>query len=378
MNFLHFLIFQIGFGHKHVLNIYNDTIEIRFASTLMLAIHSSRFVGLGNYQFYEVSRLFSLAHSILAEFPPQKKEEIQILTNLLCLVEGKFEHSVFVTAPLVFKQNIKTTTKGKVTEPVYFKKPTIQSNNQGDYNPIALLKLLNYQFNDGMEFTDEDLEKRMHNRFKQPVIFCIKYWRSFNEYMIIASKEIFKICNSAYKDEDHWTSLNRCLHITFGQFDHLSSFGNLMATYFYFGYLRHLLRIACDLDENNEEHHTLYEGVEAKWATFQKSNIPIKTVLRLTKPVKSVWLGTQGFSTKEITENSTRIDKVKIKQIYNYNPKRVGMVSSIISKNNLIINVSIRNSNLKVYEKIMNAILRRLYSKPAAAYTVDTIIHNLL
>ena len=241
---------------------------------------------------------------------------------------------------------------------------------------------INYSLESGKDISLEEIFANSHKRHWIPLSYCIKCWQAFSKHVTIASNEMFEAYEDACSD-DQFTRLplqvkllGKFFQISRDKFDHTSSFGNLLATYYYFEHLRHLLRIACSIDCENKEYHKLFNFVEELWISFLNIKVSIKIKERLKEQVK-VWFHQGKFFTHAAPTNSISINNILVTQIFNADPKKEGSISSAVRGNDLIIYTSVKNFSKSSYKMIMKEIKKRILSK-STNYTLDTIIQRIL
>jgi hypothetical protein len=377
-----FLIFLgISFGNVMSSILDREFSRGRLAFSILLAINSGRSAQ-HCYQLYEVSTLFSQAHELISKLYPEINRSIHLLQLRFSLAENEFEQEFYAVASKSFMSKIVIKTKGIIIEPECLKNLINEMAELKTSYPLPLIKLLGIEDRNEIIYSPLDLVKPLPYRYWFSILYCIKYWQTFSHHITIASLGYFKEHARAFKESnDHSLTfqvnlIDKFQRIAFGEFDHFSSFGNIICTYYYFEYLRQLLRTACNLDESDVERFELYNLIRKKWDLFLNHKISIRSEKKDERSVISwIYKGT-FFGNGPPRAKCIQIDKIKVKRVYNADQSRSGLVSSIVLRNNFVVYVS-SNEDGGVFEEIMKVLIERI-TKTSGIYTVSSVISNIL
>jgi hypothetical protein len=360
-------------------------------SKLILTAFNSGHAAKYDFRFYETTRLFSNLKSHLCSL--REKNESQLLDLLLEMVftaEEQFEKSFATFATESYSKKLETSTRGIVKKTRKLQESLLEYDPASIFYPIPLLRLLNKKLENKEKLSMQQILDSSPEHLWTPVDWCVYYWLQFSRHLPITSQALFDIFENMGHDPDFLTL--RCqtrLLETFSKrsmdyFDHLSSYGNLMATYFLFSYMRLLLQIACDVASPDEtEPYALSEYVKNLWKEFLESNV-IDFEFIDSSEVKS-WFHDGKFipEVKESTPNHIKINAITISQISNIEEKQKEVIFFMIREvplpgSNLPVPcldfyVSSKINNRKFYKKIMKIMIDRL-TQSNLLYTKESIL----
>ena len=369
------------FGSMKLQSSLDEMPENRYALSILLAVNASRSAKFDS-QYYGVSKLYSHAYDLIKELRPEVNMSANLLLIRVSLAENEFEQEIFIEGPKAFIKGISAKSKGLFIEPTYFN-DLIELSDQNIAYPLTLLELFGFGAREASGISQLDLIRLSPCRFWFSILYCVKYWRTFNYYITIASIEISVKKARAFKDNNNPPPLSvqvdlaeKFRQIASYKFDHsFLSFGNMMCTYYYHEYLRHLLRVACDLDREDEERSRLFDLARNNWTSFLSQDILFKSEKKIEKPVKA-WLYQGEFFADCPHSDSIRIRKIKIKRIHCGSQNQT-VISSNVLNNNLVVYISSNELNDELYGRIMELLVKRI-SSTSKRFTTNSITQNIL
>jgi hypothetical protein len=358
-----------------------------YLSKLVLIAINSAHAANYDFRFYEATRVFSHVKSLLR--PMEVFQPLHLLQQVLLTAEEQFEKSFATIVTESYVRKLEISSQGIIKNTPKLEESLKSYNPRTMFYPIPLLRLLNKRLENETILSMQEILDSSPEHLWTPVDWCVFYWQAFSRHLTITSPALFQIFENLGHDPDFLSLkfqtklLETFSKYALGHFDHFSSYGNVMATYFLFSYMRLLLRIACDLSSDKPEAFALSDYAEDLWKIFLNCNIKIKCKLMASSEVDS-WLHEGKFipKVKKPTSNHLKINAITINQILNDEENKIEMISFAIREKPLPNSklpvpcldfyVSSKNENKKFYKKIMKIMIDRLTQ--SELYTEESIL----